>query len=112
MCSKRKEKKRLGKAIKLKVMNFDKARTNIMAKAMTRRYYIMTKIKVSKINETPTALKANYDHHSPTNYYDVLVFQQLSNDLSTQVMGIFVMEVEFSESAATKKQVNQNILAK
>lgn len=102
----KKNNKKLEKAVNLEALVFSHTKTTIVARDMTRRDYILDKLKVSKLNETLNALKADYDHQSPTSFHDVAVIQQLSNDLSTLVMGVIVMETEFTAQANIKKPLS------
>lgn len=103
-----KNKKNLGKSVKIEAMIFDKARTNIVVTAMTRRAYILAKIEVSKLSEPLATLKDNYDHQGPTVYHDVVVIHKLSNNISTLVMGISVVEVDFAASSTAKAQAKMD----
>lgn len=67
---------------------------------------------MSKLSETLTAWNVNYDHKVPKAYHDTKFMQQLNNDLSTLVMNISIMEVEFCTSAAAKAQARKHVQAK
>lgn len=55
-----------------------------------RRDFIMLKLRISKLSTTLTALKANYDFHSPTTYHDAAVINHLINELPTMVMKVTI----------------------
>lgn len=92
----KKNSKKLDKAVNLEVMVFSQIITNFVSMDMTSKGYMLAKLKVSKLSETLSALKTDYDYRSPTTFHDVAAIQQLNNDLSTLVIGVIVMETEFT----------------
>lgn len=78
-----------------------------MAIALTRGYYVLTKLEVSKISTTLTALKANFDPQSPTALMLAVAFiKQLNENLSTMVMDITIQKTEFSNKKSLKPSIS------
>lgn len=77
-----------------------------MAIALTRGYYVLTKLKVSKISTTLTALKANFDPQSPTALMLAAFIKQLNENLSTMVMDITIQKTEFSNKKSLKPSIS------
>lgn len=78
--------KKLDKSMILEALVFSQAQTNTVSRPVTRRRYILSKVNVTKLCETLSALRVNYGHNSPIAFHDVAVIHQIRNDISSLVM--------------------------
>lgn len=101
--------KNIEKYVNMKASVFSQTKTTIFVRAVTRRRYILAKLKVSKLGETLTYFKANYDYQIPTAFHDDAVIQQLNNDTFSLVTRVIFMEAEFSTQESVKMPVSVDI---